>query len=85
VCSVAKSSSEKIPDSTVDLSNLIFSVVSKVQKKGFTDMLKNGLRSSRDLYSNTVTYFADDACHVPHILIKIPVFLLCMCLSLTHI
>jgi hypothetical protein len=84
MCSVEKSSSEKIPDSAVDLSNLALSVLDKVQKKGFTGMLKNGLLSSRALYTDAVTYFVDACCHGPHILIKTPVFLLCMCLSHTH-
>jgi predicted transcriptional regulator of viral defense system len=41
--SVAKSSSEEFLESAVDLSNLMLSVLSEVQKKGLIDMLKNGL------------------------------------------
>jgi len=43
MCSVAKNSSEEIPDCAVDLSKLMLSMLSKVNYKGFIDMLKNGL------------------------------------------
>jgi hypothetical protein len=55
MCSVARRSSEKIPDSALDLSYLALSVLNKVHTKGFTNMLKNGLLSSRALYTDAVT------------------------------